>query len=117
MDPSGGSVDTGPVVPFCDVLTVMRAKCQRCHGNPPAHGAPVPFVTYKDTQAPYYTTDKKFSDVMLSAIQKGFMPYLALNEPPTNLMPPIEPLTTDEKATMIGWLQQGALPAGGTDCP
>lgn len=54
---------------------------------------------------------------MLDAVAKDFMPFVALNEPPTNLMPPVEPLTVDEKATLLGWLEQGALPEGGTDCP
>lgn len=116
-DTSGGAGDMGPAVPFCDALTVIRAKCQRCHSNPPQHAAPVPFITYEDTQAQYYTTDQKFSDVMVTAIEKDFMPYLGLNGPPTNLMPPAEPLTADEKATMLAWLKQGALPTGGTDCP
>jgi hypothetical protein len=45
------------------------------------------------------------------------MPPVALNQPPTNLMPPVEPLTADEKTTLLGWLEQGAKPVGGTDCP
>jgi hypothetical protein len=114
---SGGGADLGPPIPFCDALAVIRANCLRCHDDPPAHGAPVPFLTYEDTQAQYYTTDMKFSDAMLPAIEKDIMPYVALNGPPTNLMPPVEPLTPDEKATLLGWLKQGALPEGGTDCP
>jgi hypothetical protein len=45
------------------------------------------------------------------------MPYVALNDPPTSLMPPVEPLTAEEKATLLAWLEQGAEPEGGTDCP
>jgi len=26
-------------------------------------------------------------------------------------------LTSDEKATLLGWLKQGAVAEGGTDCP
>ncbi|HXK20553.1 MAG TPA: hypothetical protein VNG33_22235 [Polyangiaceae bacterium] len=115
---SGGAGDTGPLVPVCDAMAVIHARCsQRCHSDPPQNGAPVPFLTYADTQAQYYTTDMKFSDVMLPAVQKDFMPYQGLNGPPTNLMPPIEPLAADEKATLVNWLKQGALPTGGTDCP
>ncbi len=113
----GGAGATGDAVLFCDALAVIRAKCQRCHGDPPAHGAPVPFLTYADTQAPYFDTKMKFTDVMLPAVQRDFMPYVALNDPPTSLMPPVEPLTAEEKTTLVGWLQQGALPQGGTDCP
>lgn len=112
----GGTADSG-LVPFCDALTVIRAKCQRCHGNPLNNGAPAPFLTYEDTQAPYYMTDDKWTDVMPGVIERGFMPYVALNDPPTNLMPPVEPLTPEEKATLLAWLKQGALPVGGTDCP
>jgi hypothetical protein len=114
---SAGAGDLGPPVPFCDALIVMRAKCQRCHGNPLKNGAPVPFLTYEDTQAPYYTTEKKFSDVMLPTIEKDLMPYVALNSGPNPVIPPVEPLSADEKSTMIGWLKQGAKPEGGTDCP
>jgi len=114
---SAGAGDLGPPVPFCDALTVIRAKCQRCHGNPLKNGAPVPFLTYEDTQAPYYTTDKTFSDVMLPTIEKDLMPYVALNDGENPIMPPVEPLSADEKSTMISWLKQGAKPEGGTDCP
>lgn len=113
-----GGVDSGGTeISFCEALTVIHAKCQRCHQQPPKNGAPVPFLTYEDTQAPYYTTDMKFSDVMLGAVERGFMPYVALNDGPNPIMPPVEPLTPDEKATLLGWLKQGALPEGGTDCP
>jgi hypothetical protein len=84
---------------------------------PPQHGAPAPFLTYEDTQAAYPGSDIKFSDLMLNDVAKGFMPFVALNNPPTSLMPPVEPLTDEEKATLLGWLKQGAQPEGGTDCP
>jgi hypothetical protein len=95
----------------------MRSKCQRCHTDPPVNGAPVPFLTYEDTQAQYYASDEKWSDAMVGPVTRGFMPYVALNDPPTSLMPPVEPLTDDEKTTLLTWLKQGALPEGGTDCP
>jgi hypothetical protein len=117
---SGGTAsnagDPGTAVPFCAALTVIRDKCQRCHGEPLQHGAPAPFLTYQDTQAPYYTTDKKWWEVMIPAVTKDLMPYVALNDPPTNIKPPVEPLTVEEKATLLGWLEQGAKPEGGTDC-
>jgi hypothetical protein len=110
-------VGGGDSIPFCAALGVIRAKCQRCHRDPPQNGAPVPFLTYADTQAPYYVTDKKWSDTMLPAVTQDFMPDVALNDPPTSLMPPVEPLTANEKTTLVTWLQQGAKPTGGTDCP
>jgi hypothetical protein len=112
---SGGT--SAESIPFCDALAVIRAKCQRCHQAPPLHGAPVPFLTYADTQAPYGTSEFKYTDVMLPAVEAGRMPSLELNGPPTNLMPPVEPLTAVEKETLVGWLRQGGLPQGGTDCP
>lgn len=116
---AGGSAGggTGTAVAFCDALAVIRAKCQRCHGEPLQHGAPVAFLSYEDTQAPYFTTDKQWWEVMLADVTKDLMPYVALNDPPTSVKPPVEPLTAAEKATLLGWLQQGALPEGGTDCP
>jgi hypothetical protein len=112
---TGGSASGG--VPFCEALTVIRDKCQRCHQSPPEHGAPVPFMTYEDTQAHYYTTDRKWSDAMVGAVARDIMPDVTQNEPPLSLMPPVEPLTEDEKTTLLDWLAQGAKPEGGTDCP
>ena len=115
---SGGAGSGDEQIPFCDALAVIRAKCQRCHQQPPQHGAPVPFLTYEDIVAPYgSSTEFKYSDAMIPAVENGFMPYVVLNDPPTSLMPPVEPLTEPEKATLLGWLKQGAKPVGGTDCP
>jgi hypothetical protein len=113
---AAGGTSQGPVA-FCAALTVVRAKCQRCHGSPLQNGAPAPFITYEDTQAPYYATTQKWTDVMGGAVMRGFMPYVALNDPPTSLTPAVQPLTVEEKATLLGWLSEGALPEGGTNCP
>ncbi len=115
-DPDGGAGSVGEPIPFCDAFKVVQAKCQRCHQDPPKNGAPVPFLSYEDTQAQYGTTEFKYSDVMLSAVETDLMPYLALNGGANPIMPPVEPLTAAEKATLLGWLKQGALPEGGTDC-
>ena len=115
-DNVAGAAPDGPIA-FCDALTVIRAKCQRCHQNPPENKAPVAFLTYEDTQAPYFDTNLPWWQVMQGAVDRDFMPFVDLNDPPTSLMPPVEPLTVDEKATLLGWLNQGALPVGGTDCP
>lgn len=112
-----GGVDSGAEVRFCDALEVMRAKCQRCHGDPLANAAPVPFLTYQDTQVPYFDSGKTYADIMLSVVERDVMPYVSLNEGDNPIMPPVEPLTADEKTTLLGWLKQGARPAGGTDCP
>jgi hypothetical protein len=77
----------------------------------------VPFLDYDDTQAPYVDDTLKYSDVMLLVVERDFMPYVTLNEGDDPIMPPVEPLTGDEKATLLGWLRQGALPLDGTACP
>jgi hypothetical protein len=115
-DAAGGSTEAR-AIPFCDALGVIRAKCQRCHQDPPKNGAPAAFLTYEDTQAAYGSSMLKYSDLMVDDVSKGFMPFVALNDPPNPIMPPVEPLTPFEKATLLGWLLQGALPEGGTDCP
>lgn len=113
---AAGGADSGGEIAFCDALRVVRSKCQRCHGDPLENAAPAPFLTYEDTQAPYYDTERKYADVMLTAVERDIMPYVSLNDGLTPIMPPVEPLTVEEKATLLGWLKQGALPAGGTDC-
>lgn len=114
---AAGSGNAGDSIAFCDALKVIRAKCQRCHQEPPKNGASPALLSYADTQAPYAMSSAKYSDVMLSLVESGVMPDLSFNDPPTSLKPPVEPLTADEKATLLGWLRQGALPRGGTDCP
>jgi hypothetical protein len=116
-DVTGQGGDGAQPIAFCDALTVIRAKCQRCHQDPPKNMAPVKFLTYEDTQAQYFDTNEQWWQVMQGVVDRDFMPYVALNGPPTNLMPPVQPLTPAEKATLLGWLNQGALPEGGMDCP
>jgi hypothetical protein len=111
----GGGASSEPIA-WCDALVVIKAKCQRCHGDPLQNAAPMPLMTFEDTHGPWSST-QVVHDVMLDAVSKGFMPYVTLNEPPNPIMPPVEPLTAAEKVTLLGWLQQGALPEGGTDCP
>lgn len=114
---AGGSIGEAPPVEFCAALSVVRAKCQRCHTQPPENGAPVPFLTYEDLQAPYGSSGATYAEVAIRAVELDIMPYVVLNDPPSSLMPPVQPLTTEEKATLLTWLEQGALPEGGTDCP
>jgi hypothetical protein len=106
-----------PATTFCEALAVVRAKCQRCHTRPPKNGAPVPFLTYDDFQAPYGSSGSTYAEVATRAVELDVMPYVVLNEPPTSLMPPVQALTSEEKATLLSWLKQGAMPEGGTECP
>jgi hypothetical protein len=111
---AGSPPGEGEAIAFCDALVVVRAKCQRCHTEPPKNGAPIPFLTYEDFQAPY--GNGTYAQVARRKVEEGTMPYVYLNDPP-RITPPVQPLTAQEKETLLGWLQQGATPEGGTDCP
>lgn len=113
---SGGGGSGDSAIPSC-VLTIVQDKCQRCHGEPLKHGAPVAFFTVNDFQAPYFESDLKWSEVAADRVEDGTMPYVALNKLPDPIMPPVEPLTADEKTTLLDWLEAGALPESDTDCP
>ena len=120
-DPSSGGAAgenvTDTPIAFCDALTVVRAKCQRCHGEPLKNGAPVPFLTYDDFYAPYGNSGSTYGQVAVRLVENDTMPYVVLSDGPDPIMPPVEPLTAAEKATLLGWLKQGLKPEGGTDCP
>jgi hypothetical protein len=103
-----GGAGAAPHFP-ADVAAAIRAKCQRCHAQPPKNGAPFPLLTWEDTHAPY--GQRLVYQAMLPAIEKGIMPFTELK-----LDPPVEPLTGDEKALLLDWLGGGALPAEGAVC-
>jgi len=115
-DVGAGGAPVGGNVTWCDARAVMQRKCHRCHQDPPMNGAPMSLLTWEDTQAGWSAT-QNVNDVMLDAVSRDFMPYVTLNDPPTSLMPPVEPLIAAEKATLLAWLKQGALLEGGADCP
>lgn len=102
-------------IPGC-VLQVIQDKCQRCHGDPLQHGAPAPFFTVDDFQARYFNSDSKWWQIAAQQVEDNAMPFVALNALPEPIMPPVEPLTADEKATLLGWLKAGALPARDGEC-
>jgi hypothetical protein len=112
--PSDGAGGEGgvPTVPvrFCQAEIVLRTVCQRCHQDPPLHGAPFPLVTYEDTQEPF-STDMLRWQRMEEVVRSDFMPLRGLN-----LDPPVELLTCEEKSTLMGWFEQCAPPEGGTEC-
>jgi hypothetical protein len=112
---AGGEAGADPIA-FCKAFVVVQNKCQRCHGDPLANGAPVAFLKQEDFQAQYYDTEFRWWEISVGMVERDKMPFVALNGPPTNLQPPVEGLTVDEKATLVGWLKQGALPEGGTQC-
>lgn len=114
-DAGAGGVGEEPIA-FCAALAVVQAKCQRCHGQPLRQGAPVPFLTYDDLLTPYGNSGSTYGEVAIRLVEEDIMPFVTLNEPPVNIMPPVEPLTAAEKGTLLGWLKQGLQPLGGTDC-
>lgn len=114
-DESDSSEAAGALT-YCDVAPILASKCQRCHQNPTAHGAPFPLLAYDDTQQPApVSTDpgRKRSADMLDAVETDAMPYMRLT-----LSPPVSPLTCEEKTTLLGWLRKGSSPppTGHEDC-
>jgi hypothetical protein len=82
----------------------------RCHSNPPAHGAPFALDSYEATQVPSRDGKTIRADRMGEVIESGFMPLTSLR-----LDPPVEPLSCEEKATLLEWIARGAPPAPDTD--
>ncbi len=84
----------------CKVDDVFASKCRRCHTTPTRHGAPLVFLTWDDTRQerlgqPLFT-------VIGRAVRTNFMPYRV------EANPPVEPLTDDEKKTILDWVDAGA---------
>jgi hypothetical protein len=111
-DDDGGE-DPPPMtepVTWCEAEAVLEAKCQRCHGDPLENGAPFPLVTYDDTQVEVAGQPRWMK--MQHVLETDFMPPKFLPD----LEPPVEPLTEEEKQVLLDWLDESALPEGGTDC-
>jgi hypothetical protein len=111
-----GDGDAAGAIPGC-VLDVIESKCQRCHGDPLQHGAPVAFFTADDFQAQYFASEFTWSEIAADRVADDSMPLLALNHGPDPIMPPVEPLTADEKTTLLAWLRAGALSEADASCP
>jgi uncharacterized membrane protein len=108
---TSGTGSTGqPAAPpgWCDVEPILEAKCQRCHSDPPINAAPFPLLSYDDTQG---QSGSQRVEALHAAISTGFMP-------PTNfqLEPPVEPLSCEEKRTLLAWLDEGAPAPGAESC-
>lgn len=103
----------------CDVEAVLAKKCQRCH-NSKAHldvcypaktclRGPFPLLTWSDTHEDY--GGKPVFERMRDAVESDYMPFKT-----TMISPPVEPLTTAEKSTLIAWTKSCA-PPGTVACP
>ena len=99
-------------VPWCDVNTVLECKCRRCHTDPVQNSAPFPLLTFEDTQVTPAATTRAVWQRMRGVIASDYMPPTFFDD----LVPPVEMATDYEKATIIGWADQGATALGGTDC-
>jgi len=98
-----GGVPSTPIR-FCQAERVLRESCQRCHQDPPLHGAPFALVTYDDTQQPFSATELRW-ERMRDVVESDFMPLRAIR-----LEPPVMALTCEQKSTLLGWLEQCATP-------
>lgn len=110
---TGGSGEPGALVQnepdWCDARTILQAKCQRCHAEPLANGAPFPLLTYADTQLLDRKGNSRY-EKMKAALESEYMPPLFLQ-----LTPSVEPLSPDESATLLTWLS-GQPPLDASDC-
>lgn len=102
-------------VPWCAAYHIINCVCQQCHQNPPLNGAPIPLMTYADTQAPFPLPSSKglVWQTMQTVVSARFMPYMG----DKTVMPPVLPLSDDDYDTLLSWLAQGAVDLGGQDCP
>ena len=93
---------------WCAADLVLSHKCRRCHQDPPKNGAPFSLLTYADTQVVDRQGKPRFVR-MADAVSSGYMPAQFVS-----LDPPVEALTAEERATLLGWCDAGAPP--GADC-
>ena len=110
---AAGAMMTSPVQ-WCDAYKVINCVCQQCHQNPPLNGAPIPLLTYEDTQAPFpfATSTKLVWNKMQTDVTGRIMPYMG--DP--NIKPTVQPLTDEQFDTLTTWLDEGAHDEGGTAC-
>jgi hypothetical protein len=121
--PDGGMAScadagTGTFFP-CDVERVIAVKCRRCHDHPAVlagclaqkscYQAPFPLVTWSDTRRAL--GDKRVVDYLAGVIERDEMPFKT-----ESIQPPVEPLTADEKSTILAWARACA-PAAAMGCP
>lgn len=100
------------VVTWCQARDVLRERCQRCHTSPTAFGAPFPLLEYTDVDREYPPgSGERLSTRIQQVVRHHVMPPLGLA-----LDPPVEPLSEAQKDVLLVWLEEGALPFGGTRC-
>lgn len=98
----------------CEIEKILVARCQRCHQAPQKNGAPFPLLTWndllRDYGGPLYETAYK-------AVKSDFMPYCAAGGPFCGNLEggPVEPLSAEQKATLLAYLKCPE-PAHGQSC-
>lgn len=109
-----GGAASSDLVQWCDAFRVINCVCQQCHQNPPLNGAPIPLMTFEDTQAPYpsNSSTKRTWQAMQASVSNGSMPLTA----DKSVTPPVKPLSAEQRTTLLDWFAQGAHAEGGTEC-
>jgi gluconolactonase len=92
----GGGREGRPPFGFADVEPILRASCQTCHSSPPQNQAPMPLVTYADTQAASRSGRPVF-EVMGRRIDDALSP-----------MPPAGALDAASRRILRAWAATGA---------
>lgn len=95
---------------WCAARTVLEQKCQRCHGAEPDYGAPFSLVTYEDTQVANAKGKLRY-ELIAAAVSSDYMPPSFLQ-----LTPEVEPLTEQERTTLLDWCDAGAPGPDQPDC-
>jgi uncharacterized membrane protein len=87
---------------WCDVARLLERRCQTCHSEPPAHGAPFALVSYADTQVLDRRGRTRYS-LIEQVVSRDEMPPTFIE-----LDPPVMPLLADEKQLLLDWCAAGA---------
>jgi hypothetical protein len=92
----------------CDVDAVLAANCRTCHTQPPQFGAPMPLVTWDDTQsAAKEVAGEKVYQRIGERIHDNANPM-----PPS----PNPRLSASDTATLDAWIAAGAPKRTGGSC-
>lgn len=83
----------------CPIEDVIRRKCLTCHGEVRQFGAPISFPSWSDTQKATEQDDGPVFQRMRQYVAVDFMPLAGS---------PTGPLSAEEKALLLGWLDAGA---------